>query len=340
MTENKTLTTVKTFEDNGVEVSLTPAMATKWLVRGSNLTEKEAVMFVNLCYYSKLNPFVGDAYLVKYGSDAQMIVSKQAALKLADRNPNRNGFRYGVIVEDKNGELVDRVGTFLLSTDTLLGAWCDVYRKDFIDPKDGSLIPITARVMLSEYEKPLPKSGKATTWQTLKATMICKVAIHRGHRDAFPGEYNNTHIAEEFGHTDVELRKVEGETVRDNSREKTVDVELPSSQVIKTHGITGFTLNAIQNLTDENDLAMKDLNYYLKEKVAENMVNLTEDEGEELKALLMDKYADDELEDEPEIDKPESDIESDYIEGITDRAEDEPDDTMDDNNDSDDLFGK
>ena len=337
MTENKTLTTIKTYQVNGAEVSLSPAMAINWLVKGSNLTEKEAVMFVNLCYYSRLNPFIGDAYLVKYGSDAQMIVSKQASLKLADRNPNRNGFRYGVIVEDKDGSLIDRVGTFLLKTDILLGAWCDVYRKDFIDPKDNSLIPITARVMLSEYEK--PQTGKPTPWQTLKATMICKVAIHRGHRDAFPGEYNDTHIAEEFGHTDVELRKVDAEVVTGNVREKTVEVELPSGHVINTAGITGFTLNAIQNLTDENDLATKDLNFFLKSRNAESIVNLTEDEGEELKVTLMDKYGNLDTESEPEIE-----IESDDLDGLGDLVEKELNNLVDEVEDyakkSGDLFNK
>jgi len=297
MSENKALTTVKTFQVNGVDVSLSPAMAINYLVKGSNLTEKEAVMFVNLCFYNRLNPYTGDAYLVKYGGDAQMIVSKQAALKLADRNPNRDGFEAGLIVKDSNGNITDRDGSFYLENDEVLGGWCKVYRKDF-------RVPVTARVMLSEYSK------NQATWKTMKATMIRKVAIHQAHREAFPEEYQGVYIAEEFGHTDVELRKVEGETIRENKREKTVDVELPSGQIIKTYGITGFILNAIQELTDGDAQASKDLNYYLKGKDAETVLELTEEEGEELKQILMDKYADKELE-----------IESDDIDGLDDLVE-------------------
>jgi len=316
MTENKTLTTVKTFQVNGVDVSLSPAMVNKFIASGSKeLTEKEAVNFVNLCLYNRLNPWVGDAYPVKYkdGQSGQykcnMIVSKQAFMKQADRNPNRDGFEAGLIVQDENKNLVDREGSFHLATDKVLGGWCKVYRKDF-------RVPVTARVMLSEYDK-----GRST-WKAIKATMIRKVAVAQAHREAFPEEYQGIYMADEIGQAEHDIKPVEGETIRDNLREKNIDTELPSSgQIIKTHGITGFTLNAIQELTDENDPATKDLNFFLKNHDAETVLELTESEGENLKEILMATYADDELE-----------LEDDYtdgLEGLAGKLEGELDDMAD-----------
>ena len=348
-----TMTTIKTFQVNGVDVSLSPAMVNKFIANGSSeLTEREAVNFVNLCLYNRLNPWVGDAYPVKY-LDKQtnkymcnLIVSKQAFMKQADRNPNRDGFEAGLIVQDKDGNLTDREGSFHLTTDTILGGWCKVYRKDF-------RVPVTARVLLTEYDK-----GRST-WKAIRATMIRKVAVAQAHREAFPEEYQGIYMAEEIGHNEIELRKVEGETIRKNDRGETVDIELPSGQIIKTHGITGFTANAIQELTDENNQAMKDLNYFLKNKEAETVLNLTEDEGEELKAILMDRYAEAKMESPDsgripsgteadtiplDLDNELDDIESDDFDGLADLVEDELEDMVDEVADhakkSDNLFDK
>jgi len=236
-----------------------------------------------------------------------MIVSKQAFMKQADRNPNRDGFEAGLIVQDKNDAIIDREGSFHLKTDKILGGWCKVYRKDF-------RVPVTARVLLSEYDK-----GRST-WIAIKATMIRKVAVAQAHREAFPEEYQGIYMAEELGQDNGTMKQADAEVIND-PREKTIEVELTSGQIINTAGISGYTLNAIQELTGDNDLAMKDMSFFLKGREAESIVNLTEDEGEELKALLMDKYAEPEPEQEP---KPEPEIESDDIDGLADLEEKEP----------------
>jgi phage recombination protein Bet len=132
------------------------------LTRGNEtITDKEAVMFMNLCKYQKLNPFLNEAYLVKFkGSSAQIITSKEAYMKKAERNPNFDGFQAGLIV-DRDGTEIEIEGSFIRKGDTLLGGWAKVYRKD-------RKIPSVARVDLQEYDK------KQSTWKEMKKTMIRK----------------------------------------------------------------------------------------------------------------------------------------------------------------------
>lgn len=53
------------------EVRLTPEVAKKYLVSGNkeNVSTEELVMFINLCKYSGLNPWLKEAYLIKCAPD-------------------------------------------------------------------------------------------------------------------------------------------------------------------------------------------------------------------------------------------------------------------------------
>src|SRR5699024_2039415 len=113
------------YEINGESVNLTMNTVRNYLVRGNadKVTESEIIMFMNLCKYQKLNPFLNEAYLVKFGQDAQIIVGKEAFMKRAESNPNYEGFEAGVIVIGADGNLIKRDGTFTLETEKLVGGW-------------------------------------------------------------------------------------------------------------------------------------------------------------------------------------------------------------------------
>ena len=65
----KTDATLTTYKVNGEEVQLSIPMIKKYLVSGNgNITDQEAMMFLSLCRFQKLNPFVRDAYCIKYGN--------------------------------------------------------------------------------------------------------------------------------------------------------------------------------------------------------------------------------------------------------------------------------
>ena len=59
-----------TFTANGAEVQLSPATVKNYLVSGNaeRVTDQEVVMFINLCKYNGLNPWLREAYCIKYGS--------------------------------------------------------------------------------------------------------------------------------------------------------------------------------------------------------------------------------------------------------------------------------
>ena len=89
------------YQAGGQEVKLSPSIVQQFIIKGqAAISQEEAVNFMQLCKYSELNPFLNEAYLIKYGtSPAQMVVSKEAIMKRANRQPDYNGFKAGVIIE-------------------------------------------------------------------------------------------------------------------------------------------------------------------------------------------------------------------------------------------------
>ena len=63
---------IAVFQANGMEVKLTPAIVKNYLVSGDKdrVTDQEVAMFINLCKYSGLNPWLKEAYCIKYGKDS------------------------------------------------------------------------------------------------------------------------------------------------------------------------------------------------------------------------------------------------------------------------------
>lgn len=72
-------------------------------------TDEEAYVFLEMCKARNLNPFLGDAYLVKYDhvSAATMIVGKGALLKRAQAHPMYNGL---VFTLTENEDILEYVG--------------------------------------------------------------------------------------------------------------------------------------------------------------------------------------------------------------------------------------
>ena len=152
----------------------------------------EAYIFNQWCSHVGLDPWRRECYLVKFGDDpATKLVAADVYKKRAEHNPRYQGKKDGVIVLDKDGNLVDRVGAFVLDTDTIVGGWCKVFVKDYVEP-------VEARVSFKEYCK--MKDGKpAAQWRDRPATMINKVAMVHALRNAFPNDLGSMYVAEEMG---------------------------------------------------------------------------------------------------------------------------------------------
>lgn len=175
-----------TYQVNGEDVNLSFQIVRNYLTRGQAVvTDSEVIQFISLCRANQLNPFIGDAYMVKYGSEpAQMIISKAAFMKRGESAQQFIGYQAGVILlRDK--QVVEEEGSFFLPGDELVGGWAKVYRRD-------RQHPIVARVRLQEYNK-----GKST-WATMPGTMIRKVAIAQAFREAFPFAIEGMYTPEEM----------------------------------------------------------------------------------------------------------------------------------------------
>lgn len=176
---------VTQFEVNGNPVKLSADVVKKFLVSGNgNITDSEAMMFISLCRYQHLNPFLNEAYLVKFGnSPAQQIVSKEAFMKRAEQNPHFKGMQAGCIVV-RNNELIETKGAFVLPKDELVGGWATVKRDD----RD---IPITIQISFNEFSK-----GQST-WKSMPANMIRKTAIVNCLRETFPNDLGAMYTEED-----------------------------------------------------------------------------------------------------------------------------------------------
>lgn len=184
-----------TYEAGGQHIELTPATVKQYLVSGDakNVTDQEVGMFLKLCEGQKLNPFLREAHLVKYGNQAAtMIVGKDAFTKRAEANDNYKGTKSGVIVVNLNNEIQEREGTFYLKgREELVGGWARVSFKN--DKED-----VYNTVSLDEYMG-RKKDGSATSmWSTKPATMIRKVALVQALRDAFSSALGQMYVAEEM----------------------------------------------------------------------------------------------------------------------------------------------
>ena len=91
------------YECNGNKVKLTPNIIRQYLVSGGgDVSDQEIVMFLNLCRYQKLNPFLREAYLIKFGNNpASMVTGKEVFTKRANRNKEYAGQQAGVVVQKR-----------------------------------------------------------------------------------------------------------------------------------------------------------------------------------------------------------------------------------------------
>lgn len=205
-----------TYQVAGQDVKLSYAIIRNYLTKGNgNVSDQDMVQFMSICKYNQLNPFLNEAYLVKFGTQpAQMIVSKEALMKRAEACEQYEGIQAGVIVI-RETQVVELEGTFYLGTDKLVGGWAKVYRSD-------RKFPIVSRVRLEEYDK------KQSTWNEKPSTMIKKVAQVQALREAFPTQLGAMYTAEEQGVVDIAHEDVTDKVTREkkeNANKQTISID-------------------------------------------------------------------------------------------------------------------
>lgn len=218
------------YDCDGQKVKLSPQIIKDYLTNGQAITMPEFKMFTELCKAKKLNPFLKQAYIIKFGnSPATIVVSKDVFLQRANNNPTYDGKENGVITKDKdNGTITERNGAFCPMNEEIVGGWCKVYRKD---RKYAEYVSVS----IEECAKKKSNGELNTNWTSQKGTMIEKVAISRALRNAFPDEFSGMYIEEEMPATKVEepqevqqdpteSKKVEAEVIDVTPSAKEVDI--------------------------------------------------------------------------------------------------------------------
>lgn len=172
------------------EQELTPAIIKKYICPQAN--EQEVYMFLQLCRSQNLNPFLREAYLIKYGTEkATIVVGKETFTKRADMLPMNDGFSAGIILLANDKQVVYREGSLLVTGEELLGGWAIAYRKDRTHP-------VRIEVSMTEYVRHNSKGETTKAWREMPATMIRKVALVQALREAYPSEFGGMYTPEEM----------------------------------------------------------------------------------------------------------------------------------------------
>lgn len=186
------------YQSNGKDIELSIAKVRQCLCQTARgASDEEIMQFITLCQFQRLNPFLKEAYLVKYGNQAaSIIVSKDLFLKRAEVNIQYDGYENGIIVM-RNGKVEYLDGAFSLPTDQIIGGWAKVFRKDRSKP-------VYKSVSFNEYVQKKNDGTPNSFWSGKPGTMIAKVPLMQAMREAFPSELSALYIEEEQGQRTVD----------------------------------------------------------------------------------------------------------------------------------------
>lgn len=226
--ETKQELTVR-YNIDGNEILLTPSIVQNYIVgTKARITPVEFKFFTELCKVRKLNPFLNEAYLIKYSenSPAQLVVGKDAILKRAILNPQYNGMESGIIVVDENGNVIERPGTFKLESETLVGGWAKVYLKN-------RQYPSYVSVSFNEVAQRKGDGTLNSNWAGKPGTMVEKVAKVRALREAFVDDLGGMYDVDEIDESgNQDLQKVHGsDKIIIEQKEETTEAEETSEEV-------------------------------------------------------------------------------------------------------------
>jgi len=187
-----------TYKTTKGDVKLTPESVRKYLTQGKiEASDTEIMLFLSMCKYNKINPFLGEAWLIKYSKDkpASIVIARNLLQSRAAEFEKYDGMQSGVILVVKDA-ILEREGSFHLPSEQLVGGWAIGYRKDWEQPRK-----IT--VSFDEY-KPNYAGG---LWENKPGTMIVKVAEAQLLRAIIPGNFEGAYTPEELQTDETEMRK-------------------------------------------------------------------------------------------------------------------------------------
>jgi len=263
------------YETEHGEITLSPEIVKRYLVSGDadRVTDQEMMMFLALCKYQRLNPFLREAYLIKFGdSPATIVTGKETFTKRAAAKQICKGWEAGVIVQTKQG-IEQRPGAFVAPGEELIGGWARVHRQDWS-------IPLEVTVSLSEYQRYNSRGEIMRNWREMPATMIRKVALVQALREAMPQEFQGMYSPEEMP-VDTSQLNQEPVHITQNHQEEEAAQKKPQPK-----GFTPATEKQLEKLftmAKELDLDKDTMTAIMQERYNKNASkDLTKDEASDL----------------------------------------------------------
>ena len=199
MTEEKGLIVYESRD--GQEIRLSFETVRKYLVSGKPdfVTDQEIMMYMGTCKARGLNPFKRDCYLVKYtqGDPAATIVSIDYFRSRAKAQPDCVGWKSGIILTDKTGQLEYRKGSFIAEGEQLVGAWFRATPQEWAEGYERT-------ISLKPYIKKTAEGRTTRFWsEENQPYMIAKVVESQGLRRLWPDEFQGVFTEEEMLPTDI-----------------------------------------------------------------------------------------------------------------------------------------
>ncbi len=250
---------------------LTADTVRNYLVNGGgNVSDQEVLMFIELCKAQGLNPFVKDAYLIKYKSKnpqfdtpATTIVGKDFFIKKANENPVFEGMKAGIVVVDEEKQIHEREGSLKLPGETIVGGWCEVYRSD-------RKVPTKAIVAYEEYVQKKSNGEVNSMWSSKPGTMIRKVAQSQALREAFPNELRGLYQQEEMG-VDIKLSEKEIIPGMASNKQKNMIMALAAQKDLFSFDNLEDT-SKLEDFCNSNGYCLKELKFEEADEVLELLV--------------------------------------------------------------------
>lgn len=208
-------------DSSGQEITITDVDVVRVFCDNPAVTQREVKLFVELCKAQRLNPFIREAYLVKYGDKpASLVVGKDVYTKRAQANPRFKGMQAGIFVTC-DGKGKEREGSMVLPGETVVGGWCKVF-------VEGYDVPIYDSVAFEEYATRKRDGKLGGSWAKMPGTMIRKVAMVHALREAFPDEFQGLYDAAEMGVDGQEERPEQPEQAEQPVEVEAEVIEPPS----------------------------------------------------------------------------------------------------------------
>jgi phage recombination protein Bet len=215
------------YKVNEEKIVLDLAIVRNTIAKGDNISDTEIYTFMQMCMYQKLNPFLGEAHLIKYGDKIQNVVGIDVFTTRLNEHPQCKGWQAGLILVNEDGEEKERKGAFYRKgKEKIIGAWFKCHKEGWNEPFEWA-------IEYGEYEKTYydKKSGSykiMPNWRNMPATMLSKCVIAAGARKAFSKDFSGMYAMEEVG-ADLDKTKIIDLT-DDYEKEKNIKSEEKEKQ--------------------------------------------------------------------------------------------------------------